>query len=98
MPEVKNEGNYETYRQCEIRSRVSEEEIEETFSFLELDKDEVSRLQKTAYRFDIVWLKDNIASKDKRLLDEDDREWVVFEVYGSKLMPRYRKDFRCIVR
>lgn len=86
MPEIKPEKNLEMYRQCEIR-RPS------LASMLEIDGQGVSK--PAGYYFDIVWIKNELVQKGKKISDGDN-EWIIAETYGSKLMGSSRGNFRLV--
>ncbi len=89
MPEVTPEKNLEIYRQCEIR-RPS------LASILEIDGQEISK--PAGYYFDVVWIKNNIAQKNKKLEDGYGNEWIIAETYGTKPMAGSRGSFKVVTQ
>lgn len=87
MPEVTPEKNLEMYRQCEIR-RPSLSAI------LNINGRNITK--PAGYYFDIVWIKNGLAQKDKKLRDSNNNEWIIAEVYGPKLMASFREKFEVV--
>jgi hypothetical protein len=85
MPEVTPEKNLETYRQCEIR-------MPSLASVLEINGNQISK--PAGYYFDVVWLKNDLAQKGRKIVDGKGNEWVIAELYGSKPMAGSRGGFK----
>lgn len=77
-----NEGidvKFEPHKQCEIR-RPSPEAV------LTIEDQEINK--PAGYYFDIVWIEADLARKNNKLQDREGNIWTVYEVHGSKRMPR----------
>lgn len=85
MPEVTPEKNLETYRQCEIR-------MPSQASMLEINGVYISK--PAGYYFDVVWLKNDLAKKNRKIVDDIGNEWTIYELYGVKEMSGSRGGFK----
>lgn len=84
MPEVQPDKNLRLHRQCEIR-RPS---LPDTLVI-----DGVHIRKAAGYYYDVVWIDADLARLGERLLDDQGREWVIAQVFGSKGMARSRYGF-----
>lgn len=85
MPEVAPEKNLEPYKQCEIR-RPSPPRT------LKIDGKDIYFAG--GYYYDIVWIKEDLAQRGRKIADGEGNEWLIAEVFGLKQMSRTRGNFK----
>lgn len=87
MPEVTPAKNLEMYRQCEIRRPSLP-------ATMIINDQKISKSE--GYYFDIVWIKNGLVQKGSKIIDGDNNEWIVAELFGSKPMGGSRGNFKLL--